>query len=196
MDTLSDPKEGRRRINSAHRLARLLLAAEKPMIAEVRGHAVGAGAGLALLCDTIVMGRGGQHRLSISACGARARFRHRLHVAQAHRVREGPAGLALRPELQGSMTPLAIGLADDVVRGRRHRGRWQCSAPKNRRAAVPGNGADEAHAGALRTMRAGCWTSRPRLSRFASRAGFPRRPRGVSREAKAHFDPASPEEHE
>lgn len=56
MDTLTNPKSGRERLTSAHRLARLLLAADKPMIAEVRGHAVGAGAGLALLCDTVVMG--------------------------------------------------------------------------------------------------------------------------------------------
>ena len=32
MDTLSDPKAGRERMQSAHRLARLLLAADKPMI--------------------------------------------------------------------------------------------------------------------------------------------------------------------
>lgn len=56
MDTLADPKAGRQRITSAHRMVRLLLANDKPMIAEVRGHAVGAGAGLALVCDTIVMG--------------------------------------------------------------------------------------------------------------------------------------------
>jgi 2-(1,2-epoxy-1,2-dihydrophenyl)acetyl-CoA isomerase len=56
MDELSDPKAGRQRMLSAHRLARLLLSIDKPLIAEVRGHAVGAGAGLALVCDTIVMG--------------------------------------------------------------------------------------------------------------------------------------------
>jgi 2-(1,2-epoxy-1,2-dihydrophenyl)acetyl-CoA isomerase len=56
MDSLTDPKAGRQRLTSAHRLARLLLATDRPLIAEVRGHAVGAGAGLALVCDTVVMG--------------------------------------------------------------------------------------------------------------------------------------------
>lgn len=56
MDTLVDAKAGRQRLVSAHRFARLLLSTDKPMIAEVKGHAVGAGAGLALVCDTIVMG--------------------------------------------------------------------------------------------------------------------------------------------
>jgi 2-(1,2-epoxy-1,2-dihydrophenyl)acetyl-CoA isomerase len=56
MDELVDPKIGRQRLKSAHRLARLFLANEKPLIAEVNGHAVGAGAGLALVCDTIVIG--------------------------------------------------------------------------------------------------------------------------------------------
>ena len=40
-----------------HRLVRLLWHAEKPLVAAVRGWAVGAGAGLALLCDSIVAGR-------------------------------------------------------------------------------------------------------------------------------------------
>ena len=56
MDALSNPKAGRHRVVTAHVLARLLLATEKPIIAEVKGYAVGAGAGLALICDTIVMG--------------------------------------------------------------------------------------------------------------------------------------------
>jgi 2-(1,2-epoxy-1,2-dihydrophenyl)acetyl-CoA isomerase len=56
MDELSDPKAARGRMKSAHRLARLLLGADKPMIAELRGYAMGAGAGLALCCDTVVMG--------------------------------------------------------------------------------------------------------------------------------------------
>ena len=58
MDELTDPKAGRRRLVMAHHLVRMLLAAEKPIIAEVRGYAVGAGAGLVLACDTVIMSEG------------------------------------------------------------------------------------------------------------------------------------------
>jgi len=39
-------------------LALLVRSAPKPIVAAVTGHCIGAGAGLALLCDTVVMGRG------------------------------------------------------------------------------------------------------------------------------------------
>ncbi|MBM3558160.1 MAG: enoyl-CoA hydratase/isomerase family protein [Alphaproteobacteria bacterium] len=52
------PAEGRRRMKGSHPLVRALYEAGKPVVAAVEGHAVGAGAGVALLCDTIVMGEG------------------------------------------------------------------------------------------------------------------------------------------
>ncbi len=58
MDDLTKTKAGRRRLVAAHPLARMLLTADKPIIAEVEGYAVGAGAGLVLTADTIVMGQG------------------------------------------------------------------------------------------------------------------------------------------
>ena len=42
-----------------HRLVRTLAEAEKPIIAAVEGFAVGAGAGIALLCDAIVLAQEG-----------------------------------------------------------------------------------------------------------------------------------------
>ncbi|MCZ8108276.1 MAG: enoyl-CoA hydratase-related protein [Burkholderiales bacterium] len=114
MDTLSDPKEGRRRILSAHRLARLLLAFEKPMIAEVRGHAVGAGAGLVLLCDTVVMGEGANIGFPFPKVGLAPDFAvaftlpRRIGVARARQA-------LLYARSFGAAEALAIGLADDVV---------------------------------------------------------------------------------
>ena len=49
---------GRRRLKLAHKTVSLIAGCDKPIIAAVEGFAVGAGAGLALLADTIVMGEG------------------------------------------------------------------------------------------------------------------------------------------
>lgn len=47
---------GRARLKLAHKTVKLIATCEKPILAAVEGYAVGAGAGLALLADTIVMG--------------------------------------------------------------------------------------------------------------------------------------------
>ncbi len=47
----------RARMKPIHRLARSIARSEKPVVAAVEGHAAGAGAGLALLCDVIVAGQ-------------------------------------------------------------------------------------------------------------------------------------------
>ncbi len=52
------PQIGRARMKVNHRMVRLLAEIEKPVIAAVSGYAVGAGAGIALLADTVVMGEG------------------------------------------------------------------------------------------------------------------------------------------
>ena len=114
MDTLSDPKEGRKRIQSAHRLLRLLLATGIPMIAEVRGHAVGAGAGLALLCDTLVMAEGASIGFPFPKVGLAPDF----GVAYTLQRRIGPAAARqalLYARSYGAADALAIGLADEVV---------------------------------------------------------------------------------
>jgi 2-(1,2-epoxy-1,2-dihydrophenyl)acetyl-CoA isomerase len=58
MDKL-DVRAARVRMQQNHRLVRLLLEAEKPVIAAIEGFAVGAGAGLAMLADTIVLAESG-----------------------------------------------------------------------------------------------------------------------------------------
>jgi 2-(1,2-epoxy-1,2-dihydrophenyl)acetyl-CoA isomerase len=54
-----DVASGRARMKDNHRLVRLLAEAEKPVVAAVEGFAMGAGAGLALLADTIVLAETG-----------------------------------------------------------------------------------------------------------------------------------------
>ena len=114
MDTLTDPKAGRARITSAHRLARVLLAAEKPMIAEIRGHAVGAGAGLALFCDTIVMGEGASIGFPFLKVGLAPDFLIAHTLPQRIGMAKARQALLYARSYKGA-DALAIGLADDVV---------------------------------------------------------------------------------
>jgi len=114
MGTLSDPKAGRARMTSAHRLARVMLAAEKPMIAEVRGHAVGAGAGLALFCDTIVMGEGASIGFPFPKVGLAPDFLIAHTLPKRIGMAKARQALLYARAYRGAEA-LAIGLADDVV---------------------------------------------------------------------------------
>jgi 2-(1,2-epoxy-1,2-dihydrophenyl)acetyl-CoA isomerase len=114
MDTLADPKAGRRRMTSAHRLARVLLAADKPMIAEVRGYAMGAGAGLALLCDTIVMGEEATIGFPFPKVGLAPDFAIAHTLPRRIGFSRTRQALLYARSFKGPEA-LAIGLADDVV---------------------------------------------------------------------------------
>jgi len=114
MDELSDPKVGRRRIASAHRLARLLLAADKPMLAEVRGYAMGAGAGLALLCDTIVLGETGCIGFPFPRVGLAPDFAIAHTLPQRIGLARARQALLYARNFKAPEA-LAIGLADDVA---------------------------------------------------------------------------------
>ncbi|MGO4705966.1 enoyl-CoA hydratase/isomerase family protein [Microvirga sp. 2MCAF38] len=114
MDTLGDPEAGRRRMLSAHRLARLLLSADKPLIAEVRGHAVGAGAGLALACDTIVMGENASMGFPFPRIGLTPDFGIAYTLPQRIGFAKARQALLYARNFKGA-DALTIGLADDVV---------------------------------------------------------------------------------
>lgn len=114
MDTLTDPKAGRARLVGAHRLARLLLASDTPMIAEVRGHAVGAGAGLALACDTIVMGDTSSIGFGFFRVGLVPDFAIAHTLPRRMGFARARQALLYARSYRGA-DALAAGIADDVV---------------------------------------------------------------------------------
>lgn len=114
MDTLANPKAGRERMLSAHRLARLLLACDKPMIAEVGGYAMGAGAGLALMCDTIVLGENAALGFPFPKVGLAPDFAIAHTLARRIGLARARQALLYARIFKGA-NALSIGLADDVV---------------------------------------------------------------------------------
>ena len=114
MDALTDPKAGRQRLLAAHPLARLLLATEKPLIAEVRGHAVGAGAGLALICDTIVLGEDANIGFGFLRVGLAPDFAIGFTLPRRLGLAKARQALLYARSFRGKQAG-EIGLADDVV---------------------------------------------------------------------------------
>ncbi|WP_223479437.1 enoyl-CoA hydratase/isomerase family protein [Oricola indica] len=114
MDSLTDPKAGRERLTSAHRLARVLLAADKPMVAEVRGYAMGAGAGLVLMCDTIVLSENATLGFPFPKVGLAPDFAIAHTLPQRIGMAKARQALLYARNFTG-VDARDIGLADDVV---------------------------------------------------------------------------------
>ena len=108
------PQAGRARMINNHEMVRLLAEAVKPIIAAVEGYAVGAGAGLALLADTVVLAEGGAigfpfFRVGlIPDYGLLFTLPRRVGVARARQ-------LLLYARMVKGEAALAEGLADELV---------------------------------------------------------------------------------
>jgi 2-(1,2-epoxy-1,2-dihydrophenyl)acetyl-CoA isomerase len=109
-----DVASGRTRMKDNHRMVRLLAEAEKPIIAAVEGFAVGAGAGIALLCDSIVLADGGAigfpfFRIGLTPdYGILFTLPRRVGNARARQI-------LLRAQMIKGKEAVDMGLADDLV---------------------------------------------------------------------------------
>jgi len=108
------PPGGRARLKAHHKLVRMLAEAEKPVVAAVEGFAMGAGGGLALLADIIVMGETAQMGFPFFRLGLVPDYG--ILYTLPKRVGMGVAKQAL---LLGTMykgpDALAAGMVDKVV---------------------------------------------------------------------------------
>jgi 2-(1,2-epoxy-1,2-dihydrophenyl)acetyl-CoA isomerase len=108
------PHGGRARLKAHHKLVRLFAEAEKPVVAAVEGFAMGAGGGLALLADIVVMGEGAQMGFPFFRLGLMPDYG--ILYTLPKRVGMGVAKQAL---LLGTMykgpEALAVGMVDKVV---------------------------------------------------------------------------------
>ncbi|PJI42309.1 enoyl-CoA hydratase-related protein [Ferrovibrio sp.] len=105
---------GRQRLANLHRLARLVVAGPKPVIAAVEGYAYGAGMSLALLCDQVVAASDAKFCCSFGKIGLMPDMAALWTVPQ--RVNAGWVKrlLMLAEEIDGD-TAGRIGLADEVT---------------------------------------------------------------------------------
>ena len=107
-------KSGRARMKVNHKMVRLLAESEKPVIAAVEGYAVGAGAGIALLADTVIVGEDATIGFPFFKVGLVPDYG--LLFSLPRRVGEARARqLLLYARMVKGAQAAAIGLADELV---------------------------------------------------------------------------------
>ena len=109
-----DVASGRIRMKENHRMVRLLAEAEKPIVAGVEGFAMGAGAGIALLCDSIVLAESGALGFPFFRIGLTPDYGILFTLAQ--RVGQAQARqILLYAEMRKGQDAVDVGLADELV---------------------------------------------------------------------------------
>ena len=114
MAQATEPRAGRRRMRSGHPVVRLLHAADKPVVAAVEGFAVGAGAGLALLADLMVVGEGATVGFPFFRIGLVPDWGI-LHTLPGRLGTAGAKRLLLQARMVKAPEAVALGLADEMV---------------------------------------------------------------------------------
>ncbi len=109
-----DVQAARARLQSGHKVVRLLVNADKPVIAAVEGFAMGAGAGLALCADTIVLGQSATIGFPFLKVGLIPDFGVTYSVARRIGVARARNALLYARNYRGQEA-LDIGLADVLV---------------------------------------------------------------------------------
>ncbi len=109
-----DVATGRVRMKENHRMVRLLAEVEKPIVAGVEGFAVGAGAGIALLCDSIVLAESGALGFPFFRIGLTPDYG--ILFTLARRVGQAKARqILLYAEMLKGQAAVDVGLADELV---------------------------------------------------------------------------------
>jgi enoyl-CoA hydratase/carnithine racemase len=113
MDGLT-PTTGRARMKDGQRLVRLLYECEKPIVAAVEGFAVGAGAGLALLADSVVAAEGATIGFPFFRVGLVPDYAL-LHTLPRRVGGAKARDLLLFARMVAAQDAVAIGLADHLA---------------------------------------------------------------------------------
>lgn len=105
---------GRVRMKENHRMVRLLAEAEKPIVAGVEGFAMGVGAGIALLCDSIVLAESGALGFPFFRIGLTPDYG--ILFTLTRRVGQAKARqILLYAEMRKGQDAVDVGLADELV---------------------------------------------------------------------------------
>ncbi|MBB42419.1 MAG: enoyl-CoA hydratase [Rhodospirillaceae bacterium] len=109
-----DLKSGLQRMQDNHKLVNLLACAQKPLVAAVEGYAMGAGAGIALLCDSIVLAEGGSFGFPFFSVGLTPDYG--IIYTLPRRVGSAKARqFLLRRQIIDSAQALGVGLVDEIA---------------------------------------------------------------------------------
>ena len=109
-----DAKTARKRMKDNHQIVRMIVEAEKPVITAIEGFAVGAGAGLAMLGDTAVIGESGTIGFPFFRVGLIPDYGI-LHTLPRRAGWASARQILLYAKMLQADEALALGLVDDMV---------------------------------------------------------------------------------